>query len=249
MPSITKTKTKSFVRSPSQEPEELSVTEQAKTTLIETFVEVMMPLDSMSEYEQMFEMMIHRLEPFFKSEDEVDADETITTLTDEILASEKKIAKLEAALKKAKAKAKATATTATTDKPKAKSRSKTKSGGERAANNYSSFMALLKYMEQAPEVSGFELVADPQFAATAIKSKERYEEHLDAIMHDGQTLHGQTVTLKQAYDAITAAGSKEQCVDPMFKNAAVRTAILWAMIPAEDRPRLVDLGRAAELCR
>jgi len=230
------------------------VSSRVLVALKETLAERLSEDMDLTTFEPMIAAMLERLseEKLIKpdadadSDSDSDSEEAIEALTADNLALEAKVAELQASLKKAKT---AAAPKATLKASKSKSKSKTKSGGERAANNYSSFMALLKYMEQAPEVSGFELVADPQFAATAIKSKERYEEHLDAIMHDGQTLHGQTVTLKQAYDAITAAGSKEQCVDPMFKNAAVRTAILWAMIPAEERPRLVDLGRAAELCR
>jgi len=181
-------------------------------------------------YQQMLEEMAEAVTPLIDESDLlIKQNETLS----------KRIAKLEKELKAAKA----------AHAPKApaapKARSTTKSGGERAANSYSSFMAMLKGMPEAPEVAGFELTADPQFSATAEKSKTRYEEHRESILHDGKSLHGQTVTLQQAYDAITAA----HVVDPMFKNAAVRTAILWAMIPADQRKPLVEMGREHGLCR
>ena len=176
------------------------------------------------------------------------SDETVDALVAENAEMETRIVELEAAVAKAEAAAKvlkAKAALAPKAVAPSKSKSKTKSGGERAANAYSSFMALLKGMSAVPEIAEAEVTVDPQFSATALKSKGRYDEHRDQILHDGQPLHGQTVTLQQAYDSITAASE----IDPLFKNAAVRTAILWAMLSAEQRKEIVGVGRANGLCR
>jgi len=136
------------------------------------------------------------------------------------------------------AKPKATRSTAS----KSKSRS-----GERAANPYSSFMSLLKYVSgqgKDPNLANIEIKAEPNFSSTSEKSQARYQLHQDAIRHNDAPLHGQTVTLGEAFDAITGAHE----TDPMFKNAAVRTAILWAMLPAEQRAEIVQLGRTKALC-
>jgi len=217
-----------------------SVVDQATLRLKDVLAQYILDTD-LSPYDPMIDAMVEALKHQLKSDDDSDSDtdETVTALMEDNETLSKRIAKLEKELKAAKA----------AHAPKApaapKARSTTKSGGERAANSYSSFMAMLKGMPEAPEVAGFELTADPQFSATAEKSKTRYEEHRESILHDGKSLHGQTVTLQQAYDAITAA----HVVDPMFKNAAVRTAILWAMIPADQRKPLVEMGREHGLCR
>jgi len=216
-----------------------SVVDQATLRLKDVLAQYILDTD-LSPYDPMIDAMVEALKHQLKSDDDSDSDtdETVTALMEDNETLSKRIAKLEKELKVANAAKKAPAAA-----PKA--RSTTKSGGERAANSYSSFMAMLKGMDQVPEVADFELTADPQFSATAEKSKARYEEHRESILHDGEPLHGQTVTLKQAYDAITAA----HVVDPFFKNAAVRTAILWAMIPADQRTPLVAVGREHGLCR
>lgn len=173
------------------------------------------------------------------------SDDTVAALAAENAEMEVRIAELEAAVAKAEAAAKVLKAKAALAKAVAPAKSKSKSGGERAANAYSSFMALLKGMSTVPEIAEAEVTVDPQFSATALKSKGRYDEHRDQILHDGQPLHGQTVTLQQAYDSITAASE----IDPLFKNAAVRTAILWAMLSVEQRKEIVSVGRASGLCR
>jgi outer membrane murein-binding lipoprotein Lpp len=203
----------------------------------------------LADYDAMLVEMTEALEPLLKSGDSSESEsesETVAALHEDNLELTARIAELEQALKKANAELKAAKKEKPTAKAKAsKSKSTTKSGGERAANAYSSFMAMLKGMREAPEIADTEIKVDPQFSATAEKSKARYEEHREEILHDGQPMHGQTVTLQEAYDAITAAHE----VDPMFKNAAVRTAILWAMIPVAERADLVALGREHGLCR
>jgi hypothetical protein len=151
------------------------------------------------------------------------------------------------ALKAASASASAAKPKATASKSKSKSSSKS-GGGDRAANSYSSFMSLLKFVsgsKKDEELAGIEINAEPHFSASAEKSQTRYEAHRDDIRHNDAPLHGQTVSLGEAFDAITAAHE----VDPFFKNAAVRTAILWAMLPVEQRVDIVAMGRAKELCR
>lgn len=136
---------------------------------------------------------------------------------------------------------------ATASKSKSKSKSKSTSG-ERQPNAYSIFMSLLKFVsgsKKDEDLASFPIKAEPHFSGTAEKSRTRYETHQDAIRHNDTPLHGQDVTLGAAYDAITAAHD----VDPFFKNAAVRTAILWAMLTVEQRTAVVDIGRAKELCR
>jgi len=153
------------------------------------------------------------------------------------------------ALKSASASASASASTgkpkATASKSKSKSKSKS---GERQPNAYSIFMSLLKFVsgsKKDEDLASFPIKAEPHFSGTAEKSRARYETHQDIIRHNDAPLHGQDVSLGEAFDAITAAHE----VDPFFKNAAVRTAILWAMLTVEQRTAVVEIGRAKELCR
>jgi len=228
----------------------MPITEQVYTILAEVLNSH--TEEDVSEFDVMLRAMADALKPLLKSDEEaLDCciSDAVEALNEDNLVLTARIAELEHALKKANAELKA----AKKEKPAAKatvakataSKSKTKSGGDRKANPYSSFMSVLKHVANVAEIAEIEVTADPQFSATALKSKGRYDEHRDQILHDGQPLHGQTVTLQQAYDSITAASE----IDPLFKNAAVRTAILWAMLSAEQRKEVLRVGRENELCR
>jgi len=152
-----------------------------------------------------------------------------------------KIARLEAEIKRLKTAKPAQAAAAAA--PKVTKKAKTSSGKERKANAYSLFVKATKVLKanvraENADICGIEVTVNPAYKDPTKPCAAKFQEYKDQILHNGDSVEGQTLTVGELFDAIVAV--------PELSNGMTRAGMLWGLIGEEAKTKMSEYGAAME---
>ena len=113
---------------------------------------------------------------------------------------------------------------------------KTKSGDGRKPNPYSKFVGKVSKLSKGPDGDTLVTVVH-NFKSPAGACAVRYQAYREELQHESKPIMGQTMTITELYNVITAAA---QHIDPKFGNGMVRAGLMWGLISDDDRQAVLD---------
>lgn len=125
------------------------------------------------------------------------------------------------------------------EKPKKVRRKTTTKSGERKKNRYSGFVGLVARLnpgkrDNHADLAGLELTVVSNFSTPAGRCALRFTDKADDLKFNGEPILGQTLTLGDLYDVITAGAE----FDDMFKNNMVRAGVMWGLMSDETHDKV-----------
>jgi len=114
---------------------------------------------------------------------------------------------------------------------------------ERKANTYSLFVKATKVLKanvraENADICGIEVTVNPAYKDPTKPCAAKFQEYKDRVLHNGDPVEGQTLTIGELFDAIAAV--------PELSNGMTRAGMLWGLIGEEAKTKMSEYGAAME---